>query len=113
MTMMLIQSWLDHVPLWVWITMALAAAGAVFYFFSPVLVPLWAITPRPVKIALAGIGAALAIFIAGRRAGSQNERGIQKEKDARATKLGRDTKDEVRNLDPATRDKRIDRWLRD
>ena len=113
MTMMMLQSALDHVPLWVWLVLAAAAAGAIFYFFSPVLIPLWNLTPKSIKIALGAIGAGIAAYLAGRQAGSRNERDLQKERDRRADDKGRQVRNEVENLNRTDLDKRASRWMRD
>lgn len=107
------QSVINMIPLWVYITVAVLAAGALFYFFSPVLIPIWAAMPKPLKIALGALGAILAAFVGGRYAGAKTERDLRKQNDAAAIKNREEINREVSNLDRPAVDKRLDKWMRD
>lgn len=109
----LINSYLNAVPLWVWLVLCGISAAVVFYFLSPIIIPIWTLMPKWLKITLGALGAVLAAFIGGKHAGAKNERDLQKERDARADQTGREVRNEIEKLSPADRDKRLDRWLRD
>lgn len=111
---MLIVNWIfDHIPLWVWVTVTICGAGAAFYFFSPILVPLWNITPRWVKVVLGFILSILAALAAGRYKGAKDERDMQARRNAQAIQTRTEVDNEVGNLSNADADKRLDQWMRD
>jgi hypothetical protein len=110
---LLFDHFVNMIPLWVYITIAVLAAGALFYFFSPILIPIWAAMPKPLKIALGALGAILAAFVGGRYAGAKTERDLRKQQDASAIKNREEVNREVNNLDRPAVDKRIDKWMRD
>jgi hypothetical protein len=104
---------LDHVPWWMWVVGGMVVVGGLFAFFAPVLMPLWAMVPKPVKVALGGIIAVGVAFLAGRNRGTSDEQQREKERDAEAVHHREDVNKEVANLDDAAVDKRIDKWMRD
>lgn len=106
-----LQAALDHVPLWVWLAIAFAAFGALYWFFAPVVAAVWALTPKPVKIALGAIAAGLGIFVYGRYQGARTARELQKQKEARAVQDRQEIHDEVKNLSDDDLDKRFDKWV--
>lgn len=108
------MSWLlDHIPLWVYVTAGLLASGALFYFFSPILIPLWNVTPLWVKELLAAIGAIFAAYIAGRNKGSKNERDRQAQASAEALQRRSEINADVAKVPDADLDKRLGKWMRD
>jgi hypothetical protein len=103
----------DQIPWWLYLLLGGLAAGALFYFFSPILIPLWAATPKSVKIALGAVGAAFLAFIYGLNRGNRNARDLQAKQDAQAVQKRTETDDEVGKLSDPAVDKRLDRWMRD
>jgi len=103
----------SQVPWWVYLAVGLLGTGALFYFFSPVLIPLWNLTPRWVKVLLGSIGAALLAWQAGRNKGVKDAKAQQAENDRQATEHRSEIDTSVRNATDADLDKRHDRWLRD
>ena len=103
-------SWaFNFVPWWMWPVGLLVAAIVTWQFWAPI----WALLPRPVKVALAAVGAVSVAYIAGRNRGSKDERDQRAKKDARAVQTRKETDDEVRNLPDADVDRRLDKWMRD
>lgn len=103
-------SWVfNFVPWWLWVAIVVVLIAV----FWQVLGPIWLLTPRWLKTALAAIGAVLAAYVAGRNRGSKDERDQRAKADARAVQTRKETDDEVRNLSPSDIDKRLDAWNRD
>lgn len=100
---------LDYVPYWAWIIIA----GVLLIATYPLWSTIWLVIPKPVKIALAAIGAVAVAYLAGRNRGVSNEQQRQKDADAKAVKRRLDTNEEVGKLDPGTRDKQLGGWMRD
>lgn len=76
----------DHIPWWVYMVLGVGGIGALFYFFSPILVPLWNMLPTWLKAALIGISAAFLAWIAGRNAGRHNAEEEERRRNADAMK---------------------------
>ena len=112
MVSMLVQSYVDSVPLWAWIVVVGVVAAVVLYFTYPVLAPIWAVTPRWVKASLGVLAALGAAFVGGRYAGAKNEKELQRERDARADDKGRRVRDEVDKMPAADRRRELSRWMR-
>jgi hypothetical protein len=103
-------SWLfNFIPWWAWVVAAIIAAVLTYQFWLPI----WAMLPRPVKVALAAIAAVLTAYVAGRNKGSKDERDRRAKADANAIKNRKDIDDEVRNRPAATVDRDLDKWMRD
>lgn len=100
---------LDHVPYWVWLIALVVALAATYPMWSA----LWLLLPRPLKIALVAIVGIVAAYLAGRNRGAKNAKDAQDKANALAVKRRLDTNAEVSNLDPTTRKREFDRWLRD
>lgn len=104
------MSWLlDFVPYWLWIVIAGVALVATMPWWSAI----WALMPRPLKVALGAAGGLLVAYLAGRNRGAANEKQRQKDADAQAVKRRLETNAEVNNLDRPAVDKQLDRWVRD
>lgn len=103
---------LDHVPWWVWFTLTTAGVGAAFYFFHPILIPLWLAIPLPVRVGLIGLGAAIMAYFAGRNKGAQNADELRKQRDAEAIQTRLNVYREVANLDRPAVDERLAPWMR-
>ena len=111
---MFVIDWIvDHIPLWVWLTVSGCAVAVVLYFFSPVLLPIWRMIPLPVRVGLIGAFAAVMAYLAGRRTGRQNADEERKRNDAQAIQNREKTHDEIQKLSPSDRRKRLDGWVRD
>ncbi len=104
------MSWLlDVTPYWVWIIVA----GVILVATLPWWSAIWAVTPRPVKIALVAIAGLATAYLAGRNRGVANEKQRQKDADANAVKGRLETNAEVNNMPAARRDGELDKWMRD
>lgn len=104
---------LDQVPTWVWLLVTALGAGALFYFFSPLIMAVSAITPKPVKIALGAIAAGVAAFMYGRYRGNKTAKELEAERDKQAVEKRSEINASVKNATDAELDKRADRWMRD
>lgn len=104
---------IDQIPWWIWLVGALMCAGALFYFFSPILIPIWRMIPTPVRIALAGIGAALLAYFAGRNKGNDNAKADEQRRNAQAESRREAIHQDVKNTPASDLDKRLDRYYRD
>lgn len=103
----------DHTPIWVWLTILGLVVGAAFYFLSPILVPLWNITPRWIKVVLAFIVSVILAALAGRYRGSQDERDKQNKANADALNKRKEVDSEVDKQTPEQTRQGLDRWYRD
>lgn len=110
---MIWNSIIDHIPLWVWLVLSGCAVGAVLYFFSPILLPIWRMIPLPVRVGIIGVVAAIFAYLGGRHKGRQNADEERKRLDAQAIDNRNKTHDEIQNLSPDDRRKRLDKWVRD
>jgi len=103
-------SWaFNYVPWWVWLVAVLVAAGFTVQFWLPI----WAVMPNWLKVALAAVGAVLTAYVAGRNRGSKDERDRRAKADAHAIQNRKETDDEVRNLPADDLDRGLDKWMRD
>lgn len=108
-----VNSIIDHIPPWVWVTVAATAALAAFYFASPILIPLWRVTPNWVKVALAFTVAVVLAALGGRYKGRQNAEEEQRRRDAEAIQRRSEIDHDVQKLDRPAVDRRLDLWMRD
>ena len=107
-------SWfIDQIPLWVYIAVALLIAAPLLYFFGPILAAVWRVMPNGVKIAFGAIAALLSAYVLGRNKAAKNAKEEQKRRDARAVQTRQEVHDDVQKLNRADTDKRLDRWMRD
>jgi len=90
--------------MWVWITLTVAAVGAAFYFFSPILVPIWNRLPTWLRAFLIGATAVVIAFLGGRYRGRANAEALRKRAEVDAS-VDKASDEDV--------DKRLDRWRRD
>lgn len=104
---------LDHIPLWLWIVIVAVPAGALLYFFGPILLPIWRMLPLPVRVALIGIGAAFLAFMGGRYKGRANAEEEERRRDAQSLQKRTEVDHDVDLLsDKQTSDRLRDRWTR-
>lgn len=114
MASMIVDSIIDHIPLWGWFIIIGVPSGALLYFFYPILIPLWRALPTPVKAGLIFIGGLALAFLGGRYKGRWNAEEEQRRRDAQALQKRTEVDHEVDNLsDKQTADKLRDRWSRD
>lgn len=104
---------IDHIPVWVYVVVIVLGTGALFYFFSPILVPLWNLTPRWVKVAGGAVLSVILAALAGRYKGRKDAEEEQRRRDAEAIETRKKVDDEVSHLSPDDRRKRLDGWVRD
>lgn len=107
------NSIVDHVPWWVYMVLGTAGVGALFYFFSPILIPIWNMLPTPLKVALGGLAAAFLAWIAGRNMGRHNAEEEERRRNADALKKRNEVDNAVNRMDKKDVDAGLDRWRRD
>lgn len=101
-----------QIPLWVYITATLLFVGAMFYFFSPILVPLWNITPRWVKYVLGVVAALFSAYVLGMNRASRAAKEHQKQLEAQANQHREDQDREIRQRPDDKLDSDFDKWVR-
>ncbi len=110
----MLWSWIvDQIPLWAYVVVAVLVAGTLFYFFSPILVPLWNMTPRPVKYAIGVMMAIASAFVYGRNKGSSDAKEMERRRAADAIKTRAKIDEEVHNRSDTDLDKSASKWMRD
>jgi hypothetical protein len=104
-------SWMfNFVPWWVWLVIAGGGGGAILAFVPGALalvVSVWNMLPRPVKVVLGGIVAILVAYVAGRNKGSKDERDMNEKRGAQATAKRLEIKRDVQNLKPSEVDAQL------
>lgn len=104
---------MDQIPWWLYILIAVPLIGGLMYFLSPVLIPLWRMTPTWVK-GVGGFLLALGLaFVSGRNKGSRDAKEMQKRRDAEAVQNRERIHREVDHLNEPDVDKRLNKWMRD
>lgn len=104
---------LDHTPIWVWLVILFGGLGALFYFFSPILVPIWNLMPKWLKVILLGTVSVILAALAGRYQGRKDADEERKKNDAAAIKNREQINADTQKLSPDDRRKRLDKWVRD
>jgi hypothetical protein len=104
---------LDHIPLWLSLTICGAIAIVALYFASPILIPLWRALPTPVRRALEIILALIIAVLAGRYKGAKDERDAAAKRDAQALQNRTEVDHEVSNLSAKDTKDQLSRWNRD
>lgn len=104
---------IDWLPWWVIPSLCAVALGLTVPYWWPLFMPLWAWTPKWIKVALGAVGAAVLAYFAGRNRGAKNERERKDEATRRAIETRNEVQNDVAKADAPTVDKRLDRWMRD
>lgn len=106
----------DYVPWWVWLmfsTLGIGGGLAALIFFVPaalpVLLSIWNRCPLWLKAVLVGITGGVFAYLAGRNAGSRNERARMKEKEDSAVRDRLEVKRETQKKTPSQVDEELDR----
>jgi len=108
-----VDLFLGWVPVWGWIALCIVIVAPVMFYAGPVIVPIWRMLPGWLQALLAGIGAALLAYAAGRYKGASTERNEQARREAGAIKNREQVNRDVDNLtEKDTRDQ-LARWNRD
>lgn len=105
MIQMIWNSIVDNIPWWVYVVGALVALGLTYQFWAPV----WALLPKPLKIALGAIGTVFVAYIAGRNRGAANARAADKERTNQALQRRADVNQRVDAMKPSEVDKELDK----
>lgn len=103
----------DHVPVWVYVVVGGLAIGAAFYFFSPILIPLWRLMPTWLKVLLGGATATFLAYMGGRNRGRSDADEETRRQNEDALRKRVEVDNEIKTMDEKTVDKRLDRWMRD
>lgn len=103
----------DHIPIWGWVLIIGLPVLVAFYFASPVLIPLWNITPRWLKLLLGAIGAVFLAFMGGRYRGHANAEEEERRRNAEALRKRQEVENETSKMSGGEIDKKLrDRWSR-
>lgn len=104
----------DHIPLWGWFIIIGLPIGALLYFFSPILIPLWRALPTWLKATLIFIASLFLAFMGGRYKGRANAEEEQRRRDADALRKRTEVDHEIdQQSDKQTADQLRNRWTRD
>ena len=111
----MLWNWIiDHIPIWVWLVILFGGLGALFYFFSPILVPIWNLMPKWLKVLLGGIVSVTLAALAGRYRGRKDAEEEQRRRDAEALQKRKEVEDAVNKLPPGEAENRLrNRWSSD
>lgn len=74
---------------------------------------MWSLIPGPVKAALVTFGGILLAFLTGGLWGKRKERQARKVKSVQDVLEAKETENEIQNLPPDERRRRLDGWMRD
>jgi hypothetical protein len=109
------MNWLiDHIPIWGWIIIIGLPVMAAFYFASPVLIPLWNVLPKWLKVTLGVIAAVFIAFMGGRYRGRANAEEEDRRRNAEALRKRQEVDNETNRMLGGDVDKKLrDRWSRD
>jgi type VI protein secretion system component VasK len=103
---------LSQIPLWVYICATLLACAAAFWFLHPILVPLWAITPKWLRWTLGGIAAVIGAYITGMTAAGRAARERQKERERMANEHREELHRDIEKRSDTVIDRDFDKWVR-
>src|SRR6266540_3819634 len=98
---------LDHIPWWGWVIIIGLPTGAALYFFSPILIPLWNMLPRPIKTGLILIGSGFVAFMGGRYRGRANAEEEERRRNAEALQKRAEVDREVDRMSDDEADKKL------
>lgn len=105
---------IDHIPLWVWLVISFGGVGALLYFFSPILIPIWRMLPTPVKGVLIALATGLLAYLGGRYKGRANAEEQERRRNAEAQQKRVEVDRDVAGKTGTQVDKDLrDRWSRD
>jgi hypothetical protein len=111
------MNWIaDHVPLWLWVVLTLGGGGAIIAFVPGALalvVGIWNMMPKPVKIVLGATVGALALYLAGRNKGHADAVVEQEKRDERGEQQRQDIHRDIAKLPEKDVDRRLDKYMRD
>lgn len=99
------NSIIDNIPWWAYVVAAIVALALTYQLWAPI----WTLLPKPVKIALAGIGAIFTAYIAGRNRGAANARAQDKQRTQDALKKRLEVNQKVDSMTPSQIDKELDK----
>jgi hypothetical protein len=109
------MSWIiDHIPIWAWVVATLALAGVAWFYLGGVLLPIWNLMPKPLKIAIGGTLAAIGFYLGGRYRGRANAEEEDRRRNAEALQKRKEVDDAVSKLPPGEAESRLrNRWSSD
>jgi len=111
MAQIILNSLLDHIPWWGWVIIIAAPVGVLLFYFGPVLLPLWRMTPLWVRAVILGIGGIFIAWMGGRYEGRKNAEDEERRRNADALNKRAEVDREVSKLDEGEVQKRLrDRW---
>lgn len=99
------NSIVDNIPWWVYLVGVIVAAALTYQFWAPI----WALLPKPVKIALGAVGAVFVAYIAGRNRGAANARARDKDRADNAVRNRNEVNQRVQNMTPKQVDEELDK----
>lgn len=105
---------IDHIPVWVYVVVGCAGAGALMYFFSPIILPLWNLMPSWLKWTLGFIVAMFLAVMGGRVKGRRDAEEEERRRDAQAQETRDKIDVTVDKLPEGGAEKQLrDRWSSD
>ena len=99
------NSIVDNIPWWGYVLAALVGVG----FAYPYLAPVWALLPKPVKVAIGVAAAGFTAYIAGRNRGASNARLADKEKRDKAISNRLEVNQRVEKMTPTQVDAELEK----
>lgn len=103
---------LGWVPLWAWIVLCGVIAAPILFYFGPVLLPIWNMLPRPIKLFFEAIVLALLAWAGGRYVGAKRERDEQARREANAIANRAEVDQNVARMDDKTVRDRLAKYNR-
>jgi hypothetical protein len=104
---------LDHIPLWAYLVFGGLVTATLLYFFSPILIPLWQMLPRPIKSALILVVSVIGALLAGRYKGAKDERDAEARRNAAAIQKRTEVDADVSKLSNKDVKSGLSNWQRD
>jgi membrane protein implicated in regulation of membrane protease activity len=109
----MIFNWIiDHIPLWAWVTLICLFSAAMFYYTSPIIIPLWNLLPKWIKVTLGALLAVVLALLGGRYKGRKDAEEEQRKRDAEAIARRKEVDNEVDKLPEKTVHDQLSRWNR-
>lgn len=104
---------LDHIPIWGWVVIIGVPICAALYFFYPILIPIWRMLPEWLKALILAIGATFIAYMGGRYKGRWDAEQADKKRDAEALQKRTEVDNAVdKQTGKQTSDALRDRWTR-
>jgi len=104
---------MDQIPWWTWLIFAGVIAVPLLFYFGPVIIGIWNVMPRWLKISLGVTGSLFLSYFAGRNKASRDAKERERQLSANAVKNREQIHDEVNKIPDSELDKHLGKRLRD